>query len=201
MTDPLQHLDFDALIERSLTEPAAVDELERRHLTETAILVVDFSEMVRRAPAHGIVTALARARAVMDAIKPAVTAHGGQVVSPLADALLATLPSPADALHAALDGQQALRQRHPDSPCTLSTGIGLGFGKCLLVAEAGIFGEAVSRARVLGGDTALPGEILVTEAFLAGLGAVPNGIGSFRARHDRIHTTGFRFHQIRDYRA
>jgi len=201
MPDALQHLDFDALIGRSLTEPAAVAELERRHLTETAILVVDFSETVRRAPAHGTIIAIARARAVMEAIQPAITAHGGQVVRPSAEALFATLPAPADALHAALDGQQTLRRRHPDSPCTLSTGIGLGFGTCLLVTEAGIFGEDVQRARVLGGGTALPGEILVTEAFLAGLGTVPDGIGSFRARQDRIHTAGFRFHQIRDYRS
>ena len=137
----------------------------------------------------------------MDAIQPAITTHGGQIIRPLADAFFATLPSPADALLAALDGQQALRRLHTDSPGALHAGIGLGFGACLLVAGGDLFGEEVSRARVLGGDTALPGEVLATEAFRAGLGAVPDGVGSFRARHDRIHTTGFRFHQIRDYRA
>lgn len=201
MSDTLQYLDFDTLIDRSLTDPAAVTELERRHLTEAAILVVDFSGMVRRTQAHGIIFALARARAAMGAMTPAITAHSGQVIKQVADTFFAVLPSPADALLAALDGQSALRTFNAGSPDPIHAGVGLGFGQCLLVAGEDVYGEEVSRAFVLGEDTAEPGEVLVTEAFLAALGAVPDGIGSFRARHDRIHATGFHFHQIRDYRA
>jgi adenylate cyclase len=201
MSDTLQYLDFDALIDRSLTDPAAVVELERRHRTEAAILVIDFSGMVQRTQAGGIIYALARARAAMGAMRPAIAAHGGQVIKQVADTFFAVFPDPTSALLAALDSQKALRTFNTDSPDPIHAGIGLGWGSCLLVAGVDVYGAEVSRAFVLGEDTAQPGEVLVTEAFLSGLGEVPDGIGSFRARHDRIHTTGFHFHQVSDYRA
>ena len=53
---------------------------------------------------------------------------------------------------------------------------------------------------MLGEDVAHGDEVLATADFLAALGTPPPGVGTFRAHHDRVHTTGFPFHEVRDYR-
>ncbi|MFT4976304.1 MAG: hypothetical protein ACI8S6_002200, partial [Myxococcota bacterium] len=55
----LRLLSFLDLVDRSLTDPRAREELESRYLAEAAILVVDFTGMVRRSDRDGIIAALA----------------------------------------------------------------------------------------------------------------------------------------------
>ncbi len=200
MSDTLKFLDFDALVDLSLTDPAAVGELERRYRTTAAILVVDFTGMVCRTGSGGIIYALARARAAMGAMRPAIAAHGGQVIKQVADTFFAVFPDPLPALLAALDSQKLLADFSRGSTDPIHAGIGLGAGDCLLLPGQDVYGAEVSRAFVLGEDTAEAGEVLATAAFLDSLGGLPGGIGSFTVSRDCAHGVGFPYVQIRDYR-
>ena len=207
MPDTLKFLNFDELIDRSLEDSGAIAELERRHRTEAAILVVDFTSMVKRTESAGIIYALARARSAFKAMQPAIQVHSGRVLKQVADTFFAVFPTPRQALFGALDGQIRLARFNHNRTGTFEThhdaieaGIGLGFGPCLLIPQQDIFGAEVNRAFVLGEDTAEPGEVLVTTAFLKALSSLPSGVGSFEVSTDRAHDTGFHFFQVRDYR-
>ena len=204
---PLQHLDFDALIDRSLEDPGAVAELERRYQIETAIVVVDFASMLTRTEAGGIVYALAQSRSAIKKMQPAIQAHGGRILKQVADTFIALFPTPRQALLGALDAQSRLGHKNPPRADGCDCGddiiqacVGLGYGACLLVPQMDIFGAEVSRAFVLGEDIAAGGEILATSAFVETLGALPDGIGSFKAGVARSRTVGFHFFEVRDYR-
>ena len=207
MPDPLQHLDFEALIDRSLDDPGAVAELERRYQTETAIAVVDFTNMLQRTEAMGIVHALAQARSALKTMQPAIQASGGQILKQVADTFIAIFPTPRQALLGALDAQARLGQRSQPrtdgcgcSDDVIQACVGLGYGASLLVPQPDIFGAEVNRAYVLGEDVAAGGEILATSAFLEALGPLPPGIGTFKANASRARKVGFHFFEVRDYR-
>jgi adenylate cyclase len=197
----LRLLSFLDLVDRSLTDPRAREELESRYLAEAAILVVDFTGMVRRSDRDGIIAALATARAAAAAMTPAITAHRGQLIKLVADTLFAVFPDSRRALLAAFDAQSALalfnrdRPDDPIHPCA-----GLGFGPCYLLPGEDIYGAEVNRAFVLGEDVAEGGQILVTPAFRAALGDIPQGVGLHAANADLAHRVGFHFFEIRDYR-
>jgi class 3 adenylate cyclase len=208
MTDPA-FLTFDELVDRSLDDPAAEAELERRYRQTAAILVVDFTGMVHRTNHHGIVYALSLARRAEHIMRPAVTAHAGEVVKRVADTWFAVFPDPARALGALLEGRRALAAFNATRTGTVSDGsrnepiqacAGLGFGASLVLPGQDLYGEEVNRAFVLGEDTARAEEVLVTDAFLSALGTPPPGVGVHRAAGDRIAEVGFPFHVVADYR-
>lgn len=207
MPDSLDDLSFEALLDRSLTEPRAVAELTRRYQREAAILVADLTGMVRRTEAAGIVYALARARSARAVMQPAIEGHGGQILKQVADTVFVVFPSPRQALLGALDAQALLGRDNQqrtgsgaDGGDTIEAGIGLGYGSCLLVPEQDVFGAEVNRACVLGRYVAAGGEVLLSPGFLQALGPLPEGIGGFEASAARADEIGFRFLQARDYR-
>ncbi len=191
----LAFLAFQDLVERAVTDAAAEAEAHRRFGTRAAVLVVDFTGMVRRTDARGIVYALGRAQVAQKAL-----ALTGTRVKRVADTLFVLYPSARAAL---IDGLDAVRRLHeleaghddPVHPC-----IGLGFGDGLLVPSVDVFGAEVNRAFVLGEDVAGGGEVLATPAFLEAVGELPEGVGSFRAPADREHEAGFAFFVVRDFR-
>lgn len=191
----LAFLEFDALVARAVTDPSAAAECERRFGTRAAILVVDFTGMVRRTDARGIVYALGRAMQAQAALS-----LSGTRVKRVADTVFLLYPNPREALLDALNGVKKLagiELGHPDriDPC-----IGLGFGDALLIPGVDVYGPEVNRAFVLGEDVAKGGEVLVTEAFLAAAGMLPDGVGAFRAPEERETDAGFAFHVVKDYR-
>jgi len=191
----LAFLDFQALVERAATDPAAESEAHRRFGTVAAVLVVDFTGMVRRTDARGIVYALGRVASAQRAL-----ALAGTRVKRVADTLFVLYPSAEAALVDALDAVRrlhAVEHGHDDPvhPC-----IGLGHGECLLIPGVDVYGLEVNRAFVLGEDVAEGGEVLATPAFLAALGQLPEGVGSFAAPAECVAEAGFAFHVIRDHR-
>ncbi len=171
--------------------------------------MVDFTHMVHRSDADGIVYALALARRAEEVMRPAVERHGGEIVKRVADTWFGVFGEPAGALAAVLDGMKALAGFNATRTGRLGDGTrnepihacaGLGWGSALVLPGADIYGEEVNRAFVLGEDTAAGGEILCTSAFLEGIGAPPEGVGVFRAQADRVAEVGFDFHVMRDYR-
>lgn len=191
----LAFLDFQALVERAVSDPSAEAEAHRRFGTRAAVLVVDFTGMVRRTDARGIVYALGRAQVAQRGL-----ALTGTRVKRVADTLFVLYTSAATALLDALDGVrrlQALECGHDDPvhPC-----IGLGFGDCLLVPAVDVFGAEVNRAFVLGEDVAAGGEVLATPAFIEAVGEWPTGVGYHRAPAEREAEVGFSFFVVRDFR-
>jgi class 3 adenylate cyclase len=208
MTEPTYQT-FDELLDGALSNPAAEAELRRRYNQTAAIVVVDFTSMVKRSDADGIIYALALARRAEVTMRPAVDAAGGEIVKRVADSWFAVFPSPQAALDAVLGGLDALQKFNAPRTGALGDGtrsepifgcVGIGWGHMLVVPGRDVFGEEVNRAFVLGEDTANASEILCTPAFLEGLGALPVGIGTHEAPADRIEETGFPFQVLGDYR-
>lgn len=200
---------WDGLLQRALDNPAAEAEINRRYGRPVAILVCDFNGMVKRTDACGIVYALALARQAERVMEPVLNEHGGEVVKREADTLFVVFEEPLPALMGALEAGKALAvfnkdrtghihdrdRRDPIHPC-----IGLGYGESLVIPGHDMYGGEVNRAFVLGEDVANSREILVTDAFLAALGTLPEGLGSHRAPADRVEEAGFPFHILGDYR-
>ena len=208
MTDP-GFLTFDELVDRSLDDPAAAAELERRFGRPASTLVVDYTGMVHRTNEYGSIHALALARRAEQVMRPAIRSHGGEVIKRVADTWFAIFTSPSDALAGLTEAMVALEDFNRTRTGSLHDGsrnepihacAGLGHGPALVIPGSDIYGEEVNRAFVLGEDTARAGEILATDAFLATLGTPPQGIGVHRAPGDRIASVGFPFHVISDYR-
>jgi hypothetical protein len=191
----LAFLDFDGLVQRAISDPRAEAEVNRRFGTVGAILVVDLTGMVRRTDARGIVYALGRARQAAAAL-----ALRGTRVKHVADTVFAVYDRADDALLDALDAHRRLRDTLPHGDDPIHACIGLGFGSMLLIPGQDCFGPEVNRAFVLGEDVATGGETLCTPDFLAAAGALPAGIGAYRAPADREGESGFPFHVVADYR-
>ena len=209
MERDLRFLTFDELICLVLDRGEAEDELFRRYGAEASLLVCDFTGMVERSDAEGIVYALAMARRAEQVMLPAVRARGGELVKRVADTFFAAFHEPMDALLAAFDAHRRLASFNRTRTGMLTDGsrnepiggcIGLGHGRMLLIPGFDAYGEEVNRAFVLGEDVAETGEVLCSQAFLAALGAPPEGIGAFLANEDRLAEAGFDFHVLRDYR-
>lgn len=191
----LSFLDFDALVLRAADDPAAEREVHRRFGTVGAILVVDFTGMVGRTDARGIVYALGRARRA-----DAALGLRGTRVKRVADTVFAVYERAEDALADALDAHVNLRAGLDHGEDPIHACIGLGFGPMLVIPGEDCFGSEVNRAFVLGEDVAVGGETLCTPAFLAALGSLPAGVGAYRAPEEREAAPRFAFHVLSDYR-
>jgi class 3 adenylate cyclase len=192
----LSFLDFEELLTRAIEHPAAEAELWRRYGTRGAVLVCDFTGMVRRSDGAGIVRALALARAA-----ERVMALSGTLVKRVADTLFVIYGGPAAALADALAARARLATWNAGRPDPIHACMGLGSGPVLLIPGVDVYGEEVNRAFVLGEEVAGGGEILVTGAFLAEHGPLPDGVGAHRAPQDREEEARFPFHLLGDYRS
>lgn len=202
-------LTFDRLLDRALTDPEAEAEIARRYKRDAAVMVVDFTSMVRRTDAEGIVYALALANAAKRVVEPAVRESGGEVIKQVADTFFVVFNAAPPALAAALGCLDALAQFNQDRTGHIGDGtrtdpihpcVGLAFGDTLIIPGENLYGAEVNRAFVLGEDVAGAREVLCSPAFLRALGAPPAGIGAHRAPADREDEAGFPFHVLRDYR-
>lgn len=201
--------DWTAMLLPVLDDPRQEAEIVRRHGTVRSVLVCDFTGMTVRSARDGIVYALALCAAARRVLEPVLLAHGGALVTSEADTLFVLFETPARAVQAALDAQQALaafnvgRDGHVGDGSRrdpIHASIGLGHGEMLLLPGRDVFGAEVNHAFVLGEDVARPRETLATDAFLAALGTPPDGVGVFRAPEERVAEAGFGFHVLSDYR-
>lgn len=200
---------FEDLVAAAWRDPVAEAELRRRYETSAAILVVDFSGMVHRSDAGGIIYALSLARAAEAAMTPAFRAHGGTLVKRVADTLFVVFDRPLPTLMAALEAQRALAAFNADRTGSVHDGsrndpiqasIGLGWGATLVLPGEDLYGPEVNRAFVLGEDVGHAGEVLATDDFWTAIGEPPIGVGAHRAPATRIEEAGFRFLLVSDHR-
>jgi class 3 adenylate cyclase len=172
--------DFDAFIDEiaDLPEPqrqAAERRLRERFEVERAVLVLDMSEFSLSVRRSGIVAHLCRIRRVQRLAAPIVAAHAGEVLKCEADNVFAVFADPQGAVEAAREINRALAAgAEPGSASAApAVGIGIDFGRILLIPGRDAFGDAVNVAHKLGEDVARGGEILVTDATRDRLGDCP----------------------------
>ena len=170
--------DFYALIDEIADLPqaqrqAAERRLRERFEVERAVLVLDMSEFSLSVRRSGIVAHLCQIRRVQRLAAPIVAAHAGEVLKCEADNVFAVFADPRSAVEAALDINRALAgTAKPGAPAP-AVGIGIDFGKVLLIPGRDAFGDAVNVAHKLGEDVARGGEILVSDATRDRLGERP----------------------------
>jgi class 3 adenylate cyclase len=201
---------FPVAFERMLLDSLADRAVERDVLVTfgrtCSILAMDFSGMTERST-DSIVYALALCADAIRTLRPLIDAHRGEIVTMEADTVFVLFETPRDALDAALAIQRRLRAYNATRTGRINDGtrtdplyasIGLGHGQVIHVPGHDVYGAEVNHAFVLGEDTARPGEILASTAFLDALGIPPVGVGAFLAADEAVEDTGFAYHVIVD---
>ncbi len=141
------------------TERARVEEaLWQRFGVEKAILALDMSQFSLTVRRDGILSYLGSIRSMQLATEPIVRANGGEVVKCLADNLMAVFGSADEAVRAAVNINQAL------AGAGITVGIGIDYGRFLMIPERDCYGDPINIAYKLGEDLARPKEILITAA-------------------------------------
>jgi class 3 adenylate cyclase len=135
-------------------------EIWERFGVERAILALDMSQFSLSVRRSGILPYLALIRRMHVITEPIVRDHGGAVVKYVADNMMATFASPADATRAAL----AINRAIVDGGERFTVAMGVDYGRFILIGGADCFGDAVNVACKLGEDVARAGEILLTAA-------------------------------------
>lgn len=206
---PTAEMSREELISEALNSSEAASELERRYGSIVAILVVDFSSMMARTDAFGIIHTIATLDIAFRAYTPSIERHGGHLIKTVADTLFASFETADLALNAALDGHSEMQKFNADRLGNIHEGIpnapihpktGLGYGHSLVFPGENIFGAEVNRAFILGEDVGRNQEILASSQFVDAVGLPPVGIGVHAASHDREAEAGFAFHVYTDYR-
>ena len=143
---------------------------------DCAILVLDMSGFSRLTVRYGIIHFLAMVHRMNAIATPLVNHHQGRVVKQEADNLFAVFPTVQGAIDSAVDilkGFTAANTGLPDEQ-DLYAGMGIGYGKTLLVGETDLYGSEMNLACKLGEDLARRGEVLLTEAAFSQIEANPS---------------------------
>lgn len=140
--------------------------LRERFEVERAVLVLDMSQFSLSVQRHGIVFHLCQIRRVQAIALPIVAAWRGELVKCEADNILAVFGLVGDAVGAALAIHAALAAAGSDPVlgAAPTAGIGIDYGRFLLVPGRDAFGDPVNIAHKLGEDVARAAEVLVTDA-------------------------------------
>ena len=163
---------FYALIDRytaadDCQRDAIEAEIWQRYGVVRAVLVLDMSSFTASVHRDGILPYLSRIWQMHAVTAPIVAAYSGEVVKYQADNLLAVFPDATQALWVAL----SMRTQLLDGALPQRVGIGLSYGRILLVPGLDSHGDATNLAFKLGEDIASNGEILVTADFVKALDA------------------------------
>jgi adenylate cyclase len=137
-----------------------------------AVLVLDMCGFSRLTLRYGIIHFLAMIRRMNLIAQPAIKAARGRVVKIEADNIFAVFPDVPQALTAARRIDLALGRQNAALPADwdVHVGIGIGYGKLLMVGRHDLFGSELNLASKLGEDVAGPGQVLLTDAARARAG-------------------------------
>ena len=178
---------IDALIAAAPNRRPAIEQVIRETFERSkAVLALDmsgFSLSVRR---DGILSYLCQIRRMQKLTLPIVKSFGGDVVKFEADNLLAVFDDAGQATQAALAMIQASEMESVDGSPPLAFSIGIDYGDILLLDAVDCFGDAVNLAHKLGEDTALPGEVLITDEVRKRL----QGVSRFHLREMELAISG-----------
>ncbi len=140
--------------------------MERRLAAIMATDVVGYSRLIR-VDEEGTLAALQALRA--DLIDPKIAEHHGRIVKLMGDGMLAEFPSVVDAVHAAVETQQALAERNSSLPMDkrIEFRVGINLGDVVIDGND-IQGDGVNVAARLEA-IAEPGGICVSGMFYEGV--------------------------------
>jgi adenylate cyclase len=137
---------------------------------QLAVLFADVVGSTRLYERLGDTAARALIGASLDIMRDATESHRGSVIKTMGDEIMATFPSPADAIAAAARMQRALAAHPPpaDGVSRVAIRIGCHFGP-VVHEEFDVFGSTVHTANRLT-SLAKAGQIMVTEPVVSRLG-------------------------------
>ena len=140
------------------------------------VMFTDLSGFSRRVEEFGIIHFLQIIHEAERLLIPVIEDHEGILLKLEGDSFLVIFRNPQKALKCAVDLQHLLAaynlDRLPEEQVLLC--VGLGYGRVLRIGDSDVFGSEVNAAGKLGEDRARAGEILVTGAFRAQCGDVPD---------------------------
>jgi class 3 adenylate cyclase len=141
---------------------------------DRAVLALDMSHFSLSVRRHGILYYLGMIRRMHLHTQPIVLAHRGHVVKYVADNMMAVFEQTRDAVAAALEIHRTLRAAPaPEGSESITTAIGIDYGKLLLIGGEDCFGDPVNVAYKLGEEIARPGEVLISANARGQLGESP----------------------------
>jgi adenylate cyclase len=166
--------DFFRLIDRMNGAPAAdrarvEADIWHTYGVEMAMLALDMSQFSLAVRRGGILPYLGLVRRMQVATAPLVEEAGGKVVKFEADNLMAVFPDVPPAVEAAVRINRALAGESCGG-IACAVGVGIDYGRFLMIPGEDCFGDTVNVAYKLGEDVARPGEVLLTSAARARLG-------------------------------
>ena len=189
---------LDRLLDRRNEHPEqllAIDaDIVRSFERERAILVLDMCGFSRLTLRHGIIHYLALIRRMQRVVLPLVLEGQGHLVKTEADNVFATFASVPKALRSARRIQEALTLANQVLPADwdVHVGIGIGYGKLLMIGDNDVFGSEMNLASKLGEDLAEAGDVLLTAAAFARAGAKRRDFQLAQARLGRLR---FQYHR------
>jgi adenylate cyclase len=176
------------LLDARNEHPERIAQLDAQIRTEFeevhAILVLDMCGFSRLTIRHGIIHYLALIRRMQAVVLPELNRGGGRLVKAEADNVFAVFPTPVKAARCAMRIQRELARHNRALPedWDVHVGIGIGYGPLLMVGEHDLYGSEMNLASKLGEDLAEAGDVLVTEAAQARLGALGPRFAAAKAR-------------------
>lgn len=156
---------FFALVDR-LSEAGAEErsrieaEIWERFGADKAVLALDMSQFSLSVRRSGILPYLALIRRMQALTAPLVVMNRGHVIKYEADNMFASFDDPSDAVRAAV----AINQIIVRGEERFTVGVGIDYGRLLLVHGAECYGDTMNIACKLGEDVAEAGEVLLSEA-------------------------------------
>jgi adenylate cyclase len=151
-----------------------IDGIIRAQFEEAhAILVLDMCGFSRLTMKHGIIHYLALIRRMQRVVLPCIQKARGALLKTEADNVFATFSDVPKAVIAAdsIVTELALQNRGLPEDWDVHVSIGIGYGPLLMVGDHDAFGNEMNLASKLGEDLAEAGDIFLTEAAFARMGA------------------------------
>jgi class 3 adenylate cyclase len=136
-----------------------------------AVMITDMTGMTSQTKKSGIIAFFTAIREMQREAVPAIDKNGAKWIKIDADDLFVVHSSAKALFQTAHDLDAAIAKYNKDEKKTMALAIGLSFGPTLVIGDEELWGDPVNVASKLGEDTAEPGEILVSEEFLAALKA------------------------------
>lgn len=154
--------DFRELFSSQVLSPGV--QLSRASVT---LLFTDLKSSTAMYQSHGDSTMYARVRDHFDVLTAAVRAEGGGVVKTIGDAVMASFPTPAAGVRAAIAMQRGITKMNAERGTPeLTVKVGLHAGPCLVVNandRLDYFGNTVNQAARIEGQSK-GGDVVITDA-------------------------------------
>ena len=132
---------------------------------EGAVFITDMASFSSTVRYRGITYFLAMILRAREIMRPIIETHFGRVLKFETDNAFAWFEDPADAIRAAIEVTEALRHdnRHRPREEHINLGIGIDWGRVLLVDGRDFYGDAVNTGSKLGEDLADNREVFVSK--------------------------------------